>query len=131
MSCNPNREVVPCFYDEGHWKWGTFHKIRKLDHRSTTKKSLPNFAPSFSKWLSQGGSNKYSPLGLGNHYLYMPTQIPHRLFIHGKKTRAQVHIFLGLYPKTEYCLFPPITTLHFFGHQPFASRCKQPFISKG
>ena len=28
-----------------------------------------------------------------------------------------------------YRLFPPITTLHFFGLQPFASRCKQPLSS--
>jgi hypothetical protein len=29
-----------------------------------------------------------------------------------------------------YHLFPPIKTLHFFGLQPFASRCKQPLICK-
>jgi hypothetical protein len=67
------------------WKRGTFHKIKKLDLRSTVDKSLPDFAPSFPKWQSQGGSNTYSRLGLGNHYSYMPPWIPHRLFIHEKK----------------------------------------------
>jgi hypothetical protein len=32
----------------------------------------------------------------------------------------------SIYPKAGYHLFPPITSLHFFGLQPFASRCKQP-----
>jgi hypothetical protein len=30
----------------------------------------------------------------------------------------------SLYPKAGYHLFPSITLLHFFGFQPFASRCK-------
>jgi hypothetical protein len=32
----------------------------------------------------------------------------------------------SVYPKAGYHLFPPITSLHFFGFRPFASRCKQP-----
>jgi hypothetical protein len=36
----------------------------------------------------------------------------------------------SVYPKAGYHLFPPITSLHFFGLQPFASRCKQPLSSK-
>jgi hypothetical protein len=32
----------------------------------------------------------------------------------------------SVYPKVGYHLFPPITSLHFFGLRPFASRCKQP-----
>jgi hypothetical protein len=35
----------------------------------------------------------------------------------------------SVYPKAGYHLFPPITSLHFFGLRPFASRCKQPLIS--
>jgi hypothetical protein len=31
----------------------------------------------------------------------------------------------SVYPKAGYHLFPPITSLHFFGLRPFASRCKQ------
>jgi hypothetical protein len=77
--------VHRCRCSKGHWKWGTFYKIRKLDFRSTAENSLPGLAPSFPKWLSQGGSNKYSPLGLRNHYSCMPPLISHRFFIHGKK----------------------------------------------
>jgi hypothetical protein len=32
----------------------------------------------------------------------------------------------SVYPKAGYHLFPPITSLYFFGLRPFASRCKQP-----
>jgi hypothetical protein len=32
----------------------------------------------------------------------------------------------SVYPKAGYYLFLPITSLHFFGLRPFASRCKQP-----
>jgi hypothetical protein len=32
----------------------------------------------------------------------------------------------SVYPKAGYDLIPPITSLHFFGLWPFASRCKQP-----
>jgi hypothetical protein len=39
-------------------------------------------------------------------------------------TRAQFHLFSGIYPKFKYHLFPPITFLHFFGLRPFASRWK-------
>jgi hypothetical protein len=41
-----------------------------------------SFAPSFEKLLPQGGSIKYLPSGLGNHYSKLPPRIPHRLFIH-------------------------------------------------
>jgi hypothetical protein len=36
----------------------------------------------------------------------------------------------NVYPKAGYHLFPPITSLHFFGLRPFSSRCKQPFIPR-
>ena len=42
----------------------------------------PGFLHSFKKLLTQGGSNKYLPLGLGNDYLKLPPRIPHTLFIH-------------------------------------------------
>jgi hypothetical protein len=42
-----------------------------------------------------------------------------------EKTRARAHLLFGVYPKTGYRLFPPITLLHFFGLRPFASRYKQ------
>jgi hypothetical protein len=37
----------------------------------------------------------------------------------------------SVYPKAGYHLFPPITSLHFFGLQLFASRCKQPLSWQG
>jgi hypothetical protein len=48
-------------------------------------------------------------------YSYMPPWIPHRLFVHGKKQGPKPTYSLVYTQKTGYCLFPPITTLHFFG----------------
>jgi hypothetical protein len=76
------------------------------------------------KWLLQGGSNKYSPLGLRNHYSYMPPWILHRLFIHGKKQGPELTYSLVYIQKRDTTCFHQ--SFHFFGLWSFASRCKQP-----